>query len=111
MKTRFFTLAAILVLVSSCKTINKDAMAAWTSGDQAMMQDLQDYRTAQGKPGDDLKAHLTKTFDQITPDEENSLMAELLADVKADQKKSDTRKASYQTRVQAHLNLFNSLKQ
>lgn len=106
----FIAVATVLVAMTSCKTINKDALAAWTAGDAAIMQDLQDYRAAQGKSADDVKAHLARAFADITADEENALVAEALADIQADPKRSAQRKASYATRVQAHLNLFNSLK-
>jgi antirestriction protein ArdC len=104
-------LAFVLCALVSCKTINRDALAAWTAGDVVIMQDLQDYRAAQGKPADDVKVHLAKAFGEITADEENALVAETLADIQADPKRSAQRKASYATRVSAHLNLFNSLKQ
>lgn len=100
----------LIFSISGCKTINKDALAAWTSGDVSMMQDLQDYRMAQGKPVDDVKAHLARAFGDVTADEENLLMTELLADIASDPKKSSNRKASYPLRVQDHLKLFNSLK-
>lgn len=107
---RTFLLFVTLFVLAGCNTINKAALSSWTSGDVAMMQDLQDYRTAQGKSADDIKAHAAKAFGDITSDEENLLMAELLADIKGDPKKSDNRKASYPVRIQAHLDLFNSLK-
>ena len=110
MKQAILVLSLLVLTVSGCKTINKDALASWTAGDAAIMQDLQDYRAAQGKPADDVKAHLAKSFGDITADEENMLVAEALADVQNDPKKSATRKSSYAVRVQAHLNLFNSLK-
>jgi hypothetical protein len=109
-RTVLALLAFVLASSVSCKTINKDALAAWKAGDEVIMQDLQDYRTAQGKPADDVKAHLARAFGDITADEENALVAEALADVQSDPKKSAQRKASYATRVEAHLNLFNSLK-
>lgn len=106
----FFVLSLALLSFVSCKTLNKEALASWTAGDAAIMQDLQDYRIAQGKPVDDVKAHLAKVFGAITADEENTLVAEALADIQNDPKRTATRKASYATRVQAHLDLFNSLK-
>ena len=110
MKRTFLAISVLVLSLSSCKTLNKEALASWTAGDAAIMQDLQDYRTAQGKPVDDVKAHLAKAFGAITADEENALVAEALADIQNDPKRTATRKASYATRVQAHLDLFNSLK-
>lgn len=99
----------IAFLLSGCKTINKDALAAWTNGDAAFMQMLEEYRAAQGKPADDIKAHIAKPFDQITAEEENALLTELLADLSADQK-AQYRSARISPRVTAHLNLYHSLK-
>jgi hypothetical protein len=99
----------LILLAPSCAGINRDALAAWTAGDVALMQDLSDYRKAQGKPVDDITAHLSKKIGDIPNDEETGLMAELLALVQGDAKKSDTRKASYGTRITAHLNLFHSI--
>lgn len=107
---RTFLIFVTLLALAGCKTINKDALAAWTSGDAAMMQDLEDYRAAQGKPVDDIKAHLAKAFGDVAVDEENLLMTELLSDIAGDPKKSVNRKASYPLRVRDHLKLFNSLK-
>lgn len=104
------TLGLLAVLfIAGCKTINKDALATWTSGDLAMMQDLEAYRAAQSKPIEDIVAHLKLPIGSITAAEEQGFMAELLADVSSDPKLSANRKASYPIRITAHLNLFHSL--
>jgi hypothetical protein len=100
----------IVLAISSCRAIDQKTLAAWTASDGDFMKDLEAYRAAQKKASDDVLAHEKKAFSQISADEENLLMTELLADVNKDPSKSQDRKTSYGNRVQAHLDLFNALK-
>jgi hypothetical protein len=103
-------LLATLILLGSCKAIDQKTLAEWMSSETALMQDLEAYRKAKAKDASDITAHLAKPFTQISLDEENLLMTELLADVNADSTKTAGRKSSYASRIQAHLDLYNSLK-
>jgi len=99
-----------LLALTACSVVNQKALDAWMSSDKDMMADLDEYRKAAGKDTKDIDAHVTKTIDQITAEEESLLMTELLADIKNDPKRSARRKASYPVKIDAHMNLFNSMK-
>lgn len=107
-----FALAVGFLLLSgqSCRTVNREALAAWVAADGELVADLGAYRTAAGKSVEDLQAHLARPFGEVSKNEEAGIMAELLAYAVSDPAKSSRRKDSYATRIQAHLNLFNSLK-
>lgn len=108
--TLAFAAGFLLLSGGSCRTINREALAAWTSSDAELVADLGVYRAVAGKPVVDLSEHLARPFADVSKNEEAGLMAELLAFALSDPAKSSLRKDSYATRIQAHLNLFNSLK-